>query len=178
MQYKIVFTGPVGAGKTTAISAISDTPPVSTEQKATDETRQKKEFTTVAMDYGSIRLADGSQVHLYGTPGQERFDFMWDILSRGAIGLIVMVDHQGRDPLGDLSAFLGAFSGKFDAHQMVVGVNKFSHGGRLSLDDYHGLMLERGLVVPVLEIDARSKSDVVTLVEALIYNIDPRLQSI
>ena len=74
-QYKIIFTGPVGAGKTTAIAALSDIAPVSTAAKATDMTRDRKEKTTVAMDYGAMRLEDGGTVHLYGTPGQERFDF-------------------------------------------------------------------------------------------------------
>ena len=80
--YKLVFAGPVGAGKTTAVQSLSDIEVVSTESVATDETRRLKRTTTVAMDYGVMRLDNGDQVHLYGTPGQKRFDFMWDILKR------------------------------------------------------------------------------------------------
>src|SRR5690606_3823761 len=78
--YKILFTGPVGAGKTTAITSLSDTPPVLTESLASDGTMRRKPTTTVALDYGVMRLSVKDQLHLYGTPGQERFDFMWDIL--------------------------------------------------------------------------------------------------
>ena len=75
-QYKIIFTGPVGAGKTTAIAAISDTQVLNTDTKATDMTSDRKDTTTVAMDFGTIRFDNNIQIHLYGTPGQERFDFI------------------------------------------------------------------------------------------------------
>src|SRR5262245_30126910 len=81
-ELKIVFAGPMGAGKTTAICAISDVPPVSTEVRNTDQRVCAKEATTVALDFGQLRLEDGTVVMLYGTPGQERFSFMWDILCR------------------------------------------------------------------------------------------------
>jgi signal recognition particle receptor subunit beta len=86
-QYKIIFTGPVGVGKTTAIQSISDVPPIKTDAAAGDMTKARKSETTVAMDYGIMHLDDGEKIHLYGTPGQERFDFMWDILSVGGLGL-------------------------------------------------------------------------------------------
>ncbi|MEE9356953.1 MAG: ATP/GTP-binding protein [Sedimenticolaceae bacterium] len=77
-NYKIIFTGPVGARKTTAINAVSDTPVIMTDEVASDMTRTRKKSTTVAMDYGVMNLGSGERVHLYGTPGQERFNFMWD----------------------------------------------------------------------------------------------------
>ncbi|MCK5814246.1 MAG: ATP/GTP-binding protein, partial [Cocleimonas sp.] len=84
---KIIFTGPVGSGKTTAIVSISDIAPVTTDQSASDMTQKRKRNTTVAMDYGVINVSENERVHLYGTPGQERFDFMWNILTKGGIGL-------------------------------------------------------------------------------------------
>ena len=75
-ENKIIFTGPVGVGKTTAISALSDEPPVQTDASASDITLVRKGYTTVAMDYGVIHLDEETKVHLYGTPGQERFNFM------------------------------------------------------------------------------------------------------
>src|SRR5690554_7751801 len=74
-KYKIIFTGPVGAGKTTAIAAISDKPPISTDEAASDMTTSRKSQTTVAMDYGVKYLDNSDILHLYGTPGQERFNF-------------------------------------------------------------------------------------------------------
>ena len=79
VENKIIFTGPVGVGKTTAIAALSDDPPIQTDASASDMTAVRKGYTTVAMDYGLIQLDENTKVHLYGTPGQERFDFMWDI---------------------------------------------------------------------------------------------------
>lgn len=178
VQHKIVFSGPVGAGKTTAIAAISDTAPVSTEQKATDETRHMKEMTTVAMDYGSIRLDDGSMINLYGTPGQKRFDFMWKILSEGAIGLVLIIDHRADDPFSDLSNYLNAFEGVFYPHNIVIGINKFAHHTGPSLSSYHKKMRELKITSPVLEVDARSKKDISMLIQALLFSIDPCLQSI
>ena len=81
-QVKFVFTGCVGAGKTTAISVISEVPVISTEAKPTETAVIKRKVaTTVAMDYGEISLADQTKVYLYGTPGQRRFDFMCHILT-------------------------------------------------------------------------------------------------
>lgn len=86
VENKIIFTGPVGVGKTTAIASLSDEPPVQTDASASDMTSVRKGYTTVAMDYGLIQLDENTKIHLYGTPGQERFDFMWDILSQGQYG--------------------------------------------------------------------------------------------
>ncbi|MEI2574272.1 ATP/GTP-binding protein, partial [Pseudomonas aeruginosa] len=78
-ENKIIFTGPVGVGKTTAIAAISDEALAQTDASASDMTLDRKRNTTVAMDYGAISLDEDTKVHLYGTPGQERFNFMWEI---------------------------------------------------------------------------------------------------
>lgn len=85
---KFVISGPVGSGKTTLIKTLSQTPVVSTEEISTENLGKK--YTTVALDFGQIDLGD-YQVHLFGTPGQDRFDFMWEILSEGAFGLILLV---------------------------------------------------------------------------------------
>lgn len=85
---KIVISGPVGAGKTTFIRSVSETEVVSTEEISSEQIG--KTHTTVALDFGQITLGD-HVLHLFGTPGQTRFDYMWDILSEGALGLIVLV---------------------------------------------------------------------------------------
>jgi signal recognition particle receptor subunit beta len=89
-KIKFVFTGCVNAGKTTAIAAISEVVPVSTEVKPSEESViKRKSTTTVAMDYGELTLDNGEKIYLYGTPGQRRFDFMCSILTQGALGLII-----------------------------------------------------------------------------------------
>lgn len=88
---KLVIAGPVAAGKTTFVRTLSGTETVDTEEFASEEIG--KETTTVALDFGTLNL-DGIPLQLFGTPGQDRFDFMWEILSEGALGLIMLVHGQ------------------------------------------------------------------------------------
>jgi uncharacterized protein len=88
---RLVVTGPVGAGKSTFIRSISDIEVVDTDRQATDETAQLKEKTTVAMDFGRVQFDPEMSIHLYGTPGQSRFDFMWDVLIEKAHAYILLV---------------------------------------------------------------------------------------
>ncbi|HLR45903.1 MAG TPA: ATP/GTP-binding protein [Deinococcales bacterium] len=88
---KLVIAGPVAAGKTTFVRTLSTTEVVNTDEAATEEIG--KDSTTVAMDFGTLNL-DGIPLQLFGTPGQERFDFMWEVLSEGALGLIMLVHGQ------------------------------------------------------------------------------------
>ena len=85
---KLVVSGPVGAGKTTFVQTISETPVVATEAEASEDIG--KQYTTVAFDFGTLRLGD-QELHLYGTPGQDRFNFMWEVLCEGALGLVLLV---------------------------------------------------------------------------------------
>ena len=93
--FKVVVTGPVGAGKTTFINTISDVRTLSTEAGISDGTGwSDKHTTTVGIDFGQLRMSHGLELYLFGTPGQERFSFMWDIVSQGMLGVIVLVDCQ------------------------------------------------------------------------------------
>ncbi|MDO8940981.1 MAG: ATP/GTP-binding protein [Methylicorpusculum sp.] len=175
-QFKILFTGPVGAGKTTAINSISDVPPIKTDAAASDMTKARKPSTTVAMDYGLIHLAGGEKIHLYGTPGQERFDFMWDILVTGGIGLILLLDNTRSDPFQDMKFFLDAF-GKFIGETGVaIGVTQMDISATPTIDDYHLQLKVLGISPPVFAVDARVKNDVSLLVQSLLFTLDPGLE--
>ncbi|WAR46178.1 GTP-binding protein [Methylomonas rapida] len=177
-QYKIIFTGPVGAGKTTAISSISDMPPVKTDAAASDMTKNRKSSTTVAMDYGVMNLDGGEKVHLYGTPGQERFDFMWDILTTGGIGLILLLDNTRTDPFQDMRFFLDAFDKFIKSTSVAIGVTQMDLSSKPSIADYHEQLQAMGyhLKPPVFAVDAREYNDVSLLVQSLLYSLDPGLQ--
>ena len=96
--FKIAVTGNVGAGKTTFIRTISEIKTVDTERRATDETASLKENTTVAFDFGRITLNPEQVLYLYGTPGQSRFDFMWDIVIQQAQAYVLLVAaHRPQD---------------------------------------------------------------------------------
>lgn len=173
--YKIIFTGPVGAGKTTAIASISDIEPFQTEELASDETSKMKANTTVAMDYGLMRLEDGECIHLYGTPGQERFDFMWDILTEDGIGLILLLNNINPDPLKDLEVYLSAFQEFITDTGIAVGVTRMNEIRKPTLDDYAKVLEQYNLHCPIFEVDARSPEDIIMLTSSLMYSIDPGL---
>jgi len=174
-QYKIIFTGPVGAGKTTAIDSISDVPPVKTDAAASDMTKSRKAATTVAMDYGIMNLADGEKIHLYGTPGQERFDFMWDILTVGGIGLVLLLDNTRADPFKDMRFFLDSFSGFISDTSVAIGVTQMDLSSKPTINDYHEHLQGMDLKPAVFSVDARVKNDVSLLVQALLFSLDPGL---
>jgi signal recognition particle receptor subunit beta len=174
---KIIFTGPVGAGKTTAIGAISDIPPVTTDAAASDMTLNRKEYTTVALDYGVLHLDDRTKVHLYGTPGQERFEFMWDILTTGGIGLILLLDNSRPNPVKDMQFFLNAFKDFLKQAPVVIGVTKTDIKRNPTTEAYADILEKVGLRPPIFEIDGRSREDVKNLVMALLFSIDPGLES-
>lgn len=175
-QHKIIFTGPVGAGKTTAIHSISDIPPIKTDASASDMTKTRKSATTVAMDYGVMNLSEGEKLHLYGTPGQERFDFMWDILTSGGIGLILLLDNTRADPFLDMRFFLDAFASFIADTKVAIGVTQMDLSSRPTIDEYHLKLTEIGLHPPVFSVDARVKNDVSLLIQALLYSLDPGLE--
>ena len=173
---KIIFTGPVGAGKTTAISAISDTAPIKTDAAASDMTLNRKGHTTVAMDYGVLYLDENTKVHLYGTPGQERFDFMWDILTQGGLGLVLMLDNSRKNPMKDMQFFLNAFKDFIERVPVVIGVTKVDLSPSPSIREYAEALSQMGMRPPIFEVDGRSKDDIKNLVMALLFSIDPGLE--
>lgn len=171
-EIKLIITGTPGAGKTTAIGAISETPPVKTDTATTDDLASVKEVTTVAMDFGEITLDDGQKVFIYGTPGQRRFEFMWKILVEGGLGLIILVDCSREDPLADLDMYLENFADFIERTSVVIGVTRRDLSETPSLDDFYERIEGWGRVFPVMEIDAREAEDVSLLVNALISSLE------
>ena len=118
-NYKIVVTGPFNSGKTQFIKTISEIEVVSTERKITTEDRGIKAETTVAMDYGRVKL-DEENLYLYGTPGQTRFDFMWDILANEMNGFIVLVDSTDAPSFPEAAELIEQFTGYVNVPYLVV----------------------------------------------------------
>lgn len=170
-KYKVVFAGPVGSGKTTAIQTLSEIEVVQTEAMASDAVRQLKPATTVAMDYGLMKLAGGEKVHLYGTPGQKRFDFMWDILTRDALGIVLLIKATANDPVDDLRQFCHHFRPFIERNDVVVGV---THTEQARGDVATALMDElrqQGAAPRVMDADARNRKHMATLVESLLFSM-------
>ena len=169
-QYKIVFGGTMGAGKSRAIKALSEIEVLSTEALNTDLESHEKMLTTVGIDYGEITLDDGVKVGLYGTPGQERFEFIWAVICKGAIGTIVMIDHATENPLIDLEQYVQAFQ-PF-GNNIVIAVTHIDRKPERTLSIYRDWLKTRELNYPLFFVDARQKDDVLLLVETLIANIE------
>jgi small GTP-binding protein len=119
---KIVVTGPFSAGKTEFIKAVSDIEVITTERKLTRDAVPGKEETTVALDYGRTKLSD-MIVQLFGTPGQPRFDFMWEILAKEMDGFVVMVDSADPETFGTAKKLIEMFRG-FENVPYIIAANK------------------------------------------------------
>ena len=114
---KMVVTGPFSAGKTEFIQSVSEIDVVSTERKISSMAeRSVKEATTVAMDFGRITVDEDLVLYLFGTPGQKRFDFMWEILSEGMLGFIVMVDSTRPETFREARSILETFRALHQLH--------------------------------------------------------------
>lgn len=166
-ELKIVITGCVGAGKTTAISAISDIPVVSTDVDASDEVAREKQTTTVALDYGEVALEDGAVLKLYGTPGQRRFAYMWEILAEGALGIIILLNDRRPDPVADLQIYLDNFAPMLRDSVLVIGVTHAEEASDDAMAKYYDHLARQGLDHPVFSVDARERAQVRLMVETM-----------
>lgn len=175
-EHVILFAGPMGAGKTTAIRSISEIEVVSTEADNTDRASFDKPTTTVALDYGEIVLSDVEKVRLYGIPGQRRFEFMWRILAERAVGMVLLVDHRALDPVADMIEYLDEFAALLDRGGVVIGVTRVEEAPHRSIGDYARALgaLRPGEIVPVLPLDPRVAGDVRLALMTLVASIEMR----
>ncbi|MEZ5401617.1 MAG: hypothetical protein R2729_18230 [Bryobacteraceae bacterium] len=171
-EHKILFTGHMGAGKTTAIATISDIEPVRTEAYNTTPSISAKLMTTVGLDYGEIWLESGERVRLYGTPGQSRFAALWTILARGAIGAVILLNHSRPDAREQLDEFLGAFEGLIAETGAVIGVTHTDLAPNVSFEPYFETLARWEMVLPVMPLDPRKREDVLGAIDALFSLIE------
>jgi uncharacterized protein len=176
MEHKILFTGVAGAGKTTAIGAVSEIQPMNTDVRNTDASLDKT-TTTVGLDYGELTLEGGDKLRLYGTPGQMRFDFMWHILSRGALGLIILVDNRRPDPLADLDVYLDGFKQLIAETACVVAIGRTDTHPTPDLGKFATHLETRGVLCPVLPTDVRDSVQVTQLLDLLMLQLENKVRN-
>ena len=166
---KIVVTGPFSAGKTTLIRTISEITVLSTEKDITDHTKSRKAETTVAMDFGRITIDRDLVLYLFGTPGQDRFDFMWEILGEGMLGYILLVDSSREDSLEEAVGILEAFR-KMARVPFVVALNR-AEGLDPADEDRVRSALQLDAGTPVVPCDATDRESVKSVLLALLYSV-------
>lgn len=128
---KLVISGAFNAGKSQFIAAASEIEPVRTERRVNDHTAAVKPLTTAAMDYGRLSVQPDAVLHLYGTPGQRRFDFMWQALARGMRGLLLVVDSAAPATFTEARSILDFFQ-QLSPVPFLVAANKQDQPGALS----------------------------------------------
>lgn len=166
---KVVVTGPFNAGKTTFIKAVSEITVLSTERQVSDVSGEGGGETTVAMDFGRITVSDDVVLYLFGTPGQARFSFMWETLSEGMLGFVLLVDSTEPQTFTDAREMIDFFTKMSDV-PFVVAANKVDAD---DLDTIRNVRTELGLPdnVPLLPVDARERDSVKAVLLGLLYEI-------
>ncbi|HYO61078.1 MAG TPA: ATP/GTP-binding protein [Actinomycetota bacterium] len=176
---KIVVTGPFAAGKSSLIQAISEVAVLGTEREISDDTRACKETTTVAMDFGRVSLPNGLSLLLFGTPGQRRFEVMWEVLSEGMIGFVLLVNGADERSAAEAARQLETFRAYADV-PFVVGVSHLDDPG---VDEAAVLAsvrdrLDLGDEADVVACDPRSREDVKALMLRILFGVLRRLEPI
>ena len=166
---KVVITGPFNAGKTTFSKSVSEITVLSTERQVSNASGGGAGETTVAMDFGRITISDDVVLYLFGTPGQQRFSFMWETLSEGMLGFVVLVDALDGDSINEAVAMIEFFTDMSDV-PFVVAANKV---GADDVDTLVPLRSRLGLraEVPLLPCDARDRESVKGVLLGLLYRI-------
>ncbi len=166
---KMVVTGPFNAGKTEFIRSVSEIDVVSTERKISTEAEKIKNTTTVAMDFGRITVDKELVLYLFGTPGQKRFDFMWEILSEGMLGFVVMVDSTRPESFREARHILETFRA-YAPTPYVVAANKQDRKEAWEVNDIR-IALRLDPNIKMLNCIATQKDSVKSILLELLYSI-------
>lgn len=168
MHRKLAFIGSVGSGKTTIINQLSSIETVNTDVESSVDIG--KELTTVGIDYGHINLGDDMSIGLYGIPGQKRFSFVWDFVSEGLWGIVVLIKNDDQDSLNEIGHMLEYFQVNSNT-TCIVGITHSENTEKQLkpfTEQVKNLTQSLGLNPPIYHIDARDKDCAMLIMNTLI----------
>lgn len=172
IEHKVVILGAMGAGKSTLVRAVAGGAVIDTDVLNTDSTSSKL-ATTVAMDYADVNLPNGDRLRLYGTPGQQRFSFIWPVLLQGARGVVILADASSPNTVQELDCYLQALREHANTVPAVVGVSKFDLAPEVDLDScLLKVQQTAGRPLPLVPFDARSEAAVMMLMDVLMGEVE------
>jgi len=158
--FKLIVTGSFNAGKTEFIKQISEIEPITTDKPISEkELKDVKALTTVAMDFGRLTIDEDLILHIYATPGQERFSFIYPILIKNALALIILADSTNENSIKDITNYYTAFYG-LKRLPTVIALTKTDKPNKLSDEKINTILQNIPSDVPILKINATNKEDV------------------
>lgn len=169
VAHQVVFVGPFGVGKTTALRAVSDIPVVNTDvassEVSAEAMAQGKTTTTAGFDYGEWRFPDDTRVSLIGVPGQDRFEAMWDVMLPRSSAIVLWL-YGDRDPqLLECAKWLNALAQRQAVSRLAVAVTRTSsEAARTPLERYRDMISRYHPLAPVMTADPRRPTDVLQVI--------------
>lgn len=173
MKNRLLITGAPGSGKSSAVRSLSDIEPLISEIYQNSPHLAPQGAAQVMLDYGEMTLDADRKLEIYATPGQRRFQFMWNTLSKKAMGLIILLDHRRPNPVSDLLLYLENFEGLVDRRSIVIGVNHFDAPGGPPLESYALAFKAKGWQAPIVPLDPRKPDEALYLLSVLLTNLAP-----
>lgn len=171
-EHKVVVLGGMGSGKSTLVRSIAAGAVVDTDVANSDRLGADKASTTVALDYADIDLPNGERLRLYGTPGQQRFDFLWPILLQGARGAVLLLDARRAGLATELEDYLQVLQPFASSLALVVAVTHLDQAPQAALDGCAARACLGGQPLPLLAVDARDREQGLLLMDVLMSEME------
>ncbi len=168
---KLVLAGPMGTGKTTALASLSDTPPVSTEMPMLDGAMGDKTTTTVALDFSTVMLDDGTPLQMFGLPGQEHFGHMRQIILNGAFGVILLLSGDDPDVAEHGKRWVSVVRDVDEGMPMVIGITRTDLAPEFRMDTVRKAVNSGTAPIPIFTVDVRDTEQTRQLVRALLLTM-------
>ncbi len=171
-EHKVVVLGGMGTGKSTLVRTIAAGAVIDTDVANSDRDGADKDSTTVALDYADIDLPNGERLRLYGTPGQQRFDFLWPMLLQGARGAVLLLDARRAGVATEFETYLQVLRPFASSMALVVAVTHLDEAPSAALDDWAARAHLEGQPLPVLPVDARDREQGLLLMDVLMSEME------